>query len=446
MTGFWFRICMIFLGIGLVAGFFQLVAGGNAGLWVIAVGMGFWVGFQVWHLEKMVRWLNDFRLGNVPTGLGTWDLLYAAVYRLARSYERQQSQLQEMLKSFRSVTDAMPDGVVSLDDHHQITYASLRAEQHLGLKAQADLGRNILNLLRHPDFVKYLESGQWKSPVVLRGVPQPDRILQLQVIAYGQSERLLLTRDITQIERLETTRRDFVANVSHELKTPLTVLAGYIETLRDLPLDKAQRGQALSTMGDQAERMQRLIDDLLTLGRLETEQTPPGDTPISMPTMLARLVREAQALSHDSHEISTGSTITGPAAVLGEERELYSAFSNLVNNAVRYTPKGGSIQLDWQTTPDGAALFSVRDSGPGIESQHLSRLTERFYRIDKGRSRETGGTGLGLAIVKHVASRHGAELKIESTVGQGSCFSLRFPSTRLQTREHPANAVAAPPA
>jgi two-component system phosphate regulon sensor histidine kinase PhoR len=162
--------------------------------------------------------------------------------------------------------------------------------------------------------------------------------------------------------------------------------------------------------------------------------------------MLARLVREAQALSHDSHEISTGSTITGPAAVLGEERELYSAFSNLVNNAVRYTPKGGSIQLDWQTTPDGAALFSVRDSGPGIESQHLSRLTERFYRIDKGRSRETGGTGLGLAIVKHVASRHGAELKIESTVGQGSCFSLRFPSTRLQTREHPANAVAAPPA
>jgi two-component system phosphate regulon sensor histidine kinase PhoR len=280
--------------------------------------------------------------------------------------------------------------------------------------------------------------------VVLRGVPLPDRILQLQVIPYGQSERLLLTRDITQIERLETTRRDFVANVSHELKTPLTVLAGYIETLRDLPLDKTQRGQALSTMGDQAERMQRLIDDLLTLGRLETEQTPPGDTPISMPTMLARLVREAQALSHHSHQISAP-TATGPATVLGEERELYSAFSNLVNNAVRYTPKGGGIRLDWQTRPDGSAIFSVRDSGPGIESQHLSRLTERFYRIDKGRSRETGGTGLGLAIVKHVASRHGAELKIESTVGEGSCFSLRFPNARLRSSDAPPSAATAPP-
>ncbi|MFM1880042.1 MAG: phosphate regulon sensor histidine kinase PhoR [Pseudomonadota bacterium] len=434
MTGFWFRICIIFLGIGLLAGFFQLVAGGNAGIGVIALGMGLWVAFQVWHLQKMVRWLNDFRLGNAPTGLGAWDLLYAAVYRLARSYERQQSQLQEMLKSFRSVTDAMPDGVVSLDDHHQITYASLRAEQHLGLQAQADLGRNILNLLRHPDFVKYLESGVWKDPVVLRGVPRPDRILQLQVIPYGQSERLLLTRDITQIERLETTRRDFVANVSHELKTPLTVLSGYIETLRDLPLDPSQRGQALTTMGDQAERMQRLIDDLLTLGRLETEQNPPGDHPISMTTMLARLVREAEALGQHGHTLSA-EEVSGPPVVLGEERELYSAFSNLVNNAVRYTPKGGGITLSWRGAADGSATFSVRDSGPGIESQHLSRLTERFYRIDKGRSRETGGTGLGLAIVKHVASRHGAELKIESTVGQGSCFSLRFPRHRLRQQE-----------
>lgn len=435
MAGLWFRIGFILLAIGLGSGLVQLLAGGTAGLWAFVIGLAAWVGFQVWHLEKMVRWLNDFRLSNAPTGLGTWDLLYAAIYRLARSYERQQSQLQEMLKSFRSVTDAMPDGVVSLDDHHQITYASLRAEQHLGLKAQADLGRNILNLLRHPEFVRYLESGSWTSPVVLRGVPQPDRILQLQLIPYGQSERLLLTRDITQIERLETTRRDFVANVSHELKTPLTVLSGYIETLRDLPLDASQRGQALSTMGEQAERMQRLIDDLLTLGRLETEQTPPGDARVDMPTMLARLLREAEALSQGRHSIRLLDT-SGPSAVLGEDRELYSAFSNLVNNAVRYTPKGGSVTIQWQSQADGSALFQVQDSGSGIDKHHISRLTERFYRIDKGRSRETGGTGLGLAIVKHVASRHGGALEIQSTPGQGSVFSLRFPVTRLAGQVH----------
>lgn len=433
MAGLWFRIGFILLAIGLGSGLVQLLAGGTAGLWAFVMGLAAWVGFQVWHLEKMVRWLNDFRLSNAPTGLGTWDLLYAAVYRLARSYERQQTQLQEMLKSFRSVTDAMPDGVVSLDDHHQITYASLRAEQHLGLKAQADLGRNILNLLRHPEFVRYLESGSWTSPVVLRGVPQPDRILQLQLIPYGQSERLLLTRDITQIERLETTRRDFVANVSHELKTPLTVLSGYIETLKDLPLDKSQRGQALSTMGEQAERMQRLIDDLLTLGRLETEQTPPADTPVDMPSMLARLLREAEALSQGRHRIGLLDS-SGPRAVLGEDRELYSAFSNLVNNAVRYTPKGGSVSITWQSQADGSALFRVQDSGPGIDKHHISRLTERFYRIDKGRSRETGGTGLGLAIVKHVASRHGGALEIQSTPGQGSIFSLRFPASRVEGR------------
>jgi two-component system phosphate regulon sensor histidine kinase PhoR len=430
MAGFWFRIAVIFVAISLASGLLQVAAGGYAGLVVFIAALAGWVAFQVWHLEKMVRWLNDFRLSNAPTGLGTWDLLYASIYRLARSYERQQAQLQEMLKSFRSVTDAMPDGVVSLDDHHQITYASLRAEQHLGLKAQADLGRNILNILRHPEFVRYLESGNWASAVVLRGVPQPDRILQLQMIPYGLSERLLLTRDITQIERLETTRRDFVANVSHELKTPLTVLSGYVETLKDLPLNPSQRSQALVTMGDQAERMQRLIDDLLTLGRLETEQTPPGETPIDMKTVLERLLREADALSKGGHTISLSEN-QGPTVVLGDERELYSAFSNLVNNALRYTPKGGRVNIAWVREPDGSARFSVQDTGPGIESQHLNRLTERFYRVDKGRSRESGGTGLGLAIVKHVASRHGAELKITSKLGEGSTFALTFPPRRL---------------
>lgn len=444
MTGLWIRVGLVVIGISLVAGLFQLIHGGTAGLWAWVASLAVWVGFQVWHLEKLSRWLSDFRLGRAPTGLGTWDLLYAAIYRLARSYERQQAQLQELLTSFRSVTDALPDGVVSLDDHHQISYVSLRAEQHLGLKAKTDLGRNILNLVRHPDFVKYMEARKWGAAMVLRGVPHADRMLQVQVIPYGQSERLLLTRDVTQIERLETSRRDFVANVSHELKTPLTVLVGYLETLRDLPLDNAQRHQALFTMTAQAERMQRLVDDLLTLGRLETEQKAPPLTPIAMRKLLERLIREAQDLSQQGHVVTLQDG-SGPEFLLGDEREIYSALSNLVNNAVRYTPKGGTIRVSWARTADGNGVFTVTDTGPGIASQHLSRLTERFYRIDKDRSRETGGTGLGLAIVKHVASRHGTELKIESMVGQGSAFSLRFPAERLNEDAAPqAEVVAAP--
>jgi two-component system phosphate regulon sensor histidine kinase PhoR len=250
-------------------------------------------------------------------------------------------------------------------------------------------------------------------------------------VPYGKSERLLLSRDVTQIEKLETTRRDFVANVSHELKTPLTVLAGFIETLRDLPLDNEQRASALSTMAGQAERMQRLIDDLLALARLESDQKPVPNRFFKALPLIERTLGDARQLSRDQHQIRYQEQ-PAPLEISGDEQELASAFGNLVSNAVRYTPDQGSISIGWQWIENGRAAFWVRDTGPGIAPEHLSRLTERFYRIDKGRSRANGGTGLGLAIVKHIASRHQLELSIQSRLGEGSQFSLIFPASRIR--------------
>lgn len=432
MIGFWIRVA-ITLGIILLASLLaDRLAGGLAGYTVACSCLVAWVLFQVWHLKKMSLWLQEFRLSKTPTGLGTWDLLFSSVYRLARSYERQQAQLKAALSSFRSATEAMPDGVVALDDHHQIIYASGRSALHLGLRVPEDYGRNIQNLLRHPEFARYLEAGEWHGPVSLHDVPTVDRVLQVQLVPYGESERLLLTRDVTQLERLETTRRDFVANVSHELKTPLTVLAGFLETMQSLPLTPAQQQEVLATMTSQAERMQRIIDDLLILSRLESEVRPPNDSEIDMSAMVERLAREAQYLSRDRHVVRASSEGCS-ARLLGDDQELASAFGNLVSNAVRYTPEGGEVSISWSCTPEGEGVFCVRDTGPGIESQHIGRLTERFYRVDKGRSRDKGGTGLGLAIVKHIASRHEAELRIQSEVGRGSLFEIVFPKPRVLT-------------
>ncbi len=431
MTGFWIRIGLTLLGVTLLSLLVQANGGGFSGLITVLLCMSAWVVFQVWHLQKMALWLQDFRLNKTPSGLGTWDILFSSIYRLARSYERQQYQLQELLTSFRGATEAMPDGVVSLDNHNQITYASQKAQQHIGLKGDMDLGRNIVNLLRHPQFARYLEKENWTEPLLLRDVPQIGQILQVQVVPYGKSERLLLSRDVTQIEKLETTRRDFVANVSHELKTPLTVLAGFIETLRDLPLDNEQRASALSTMAGQAERMQRLIDDLLALARLESDQKPVPSRFFKALPLIERTLGDARQLSRDQHQIRYQEQ-PAPLEISGDEQELASAFGNLVSNAVRYTPDQGSISIGWQWIENGRAAFWVRDTGPGIAPEHLSRLTERFYRIDKGRSRANGGTGLGLAIVKHIALRHQLELSIQSRLGEGSQFSLIFPASRIR--------------
>lgn len=429
MTGFWVRIFFYLGTIAFVAWIFGLIGGARNG-WIVAVLLlASWVIYQLYYLQKTMGWLENFQLDQIPQVSGTWEILVAKIYRLAKSGEHQRQQLAEALADFRSATAAMPDGVVTLDEDNQVVYANEQAEEQLGIRNEKDTGRNLINIVRHPDFVAYLNGTDWDKAIILKGLRSSNRVLQIQLIPYGTRQRLLMTRDITQLDRLETTRRDFVANVSHELKTPLTVLSGFLETLRDLPLSDEQRHHYIGLMYAQAHRMQNIVEDLLVLSKLESTSKPAQEDQIPMGPLMNRLLTDAKGMSRDQHQIEVSEVAT--AGLLGAEDELTSAFSNLVSNAIRYTPPGGKITLEWTINPKGCGVFSVRDTGPGIESQHLPRLTERFYRVDRSRSRDTGGTGLGLAIVKHIATRHQAQLVIDSEVGKGSCFSLVFPERRL---------------
>lgn len=382
------------------------------------------------QLRRLIRWAAEPIGTPVPDAGGNWGIAFAALHRRARLAAEQREQLHEALERFRQAAQAMPDGVAILGDKLAIEWLNGKAEQLLGLDNRRDAGAPIVNLVREPEFVAALQGKHDGEPRLLRSVRSPGQSLQVRAIPFGQGRIMLLVRDITQIERLETMRRDFVANVSHELKTPLTVVSGFVETLadgwQDLPVGEAQH--LLTLAGEQAVRMQRLIEDLLTLSALETD-APPQEERVEMAPLLAEVREEATVLSAGRHQITL--IDKGPPALLGNPRELRSAFGNLASNAVRYTPAGGRIELRWQTDAGGGTSFLVTDTGIGIESQHISRLTERFYRVDRGRSRETGGTGLGLAIVKHVLERHGGRLKIRSTPGEGSQFEACLPARRV---------------
>lgn len=382
------------------------------------------------HLRRLIRWARQPIGTPVPDGGGRWGDAYVALHKRARAAAEQREQLHEALERFRQAAQAMPDGVVILGRQLVIEWANSQAEHLLGIDNARDVGAPVINIVREPNFVAYLQGEDYATPRLLRSLRMPGQSLQVRAVPFGQGRLMLLVRDVTQFERLETMRRDFVANVSHELKTPLTVVSGFIDTLADgwddLSPDEAKH--LLTLAGEQASRMRHLIEDLLTLSALETD-APPQEEQVSMAAVLADVREEATVLSAGRHEIVL--VDNGPSGLLGNPRELRSAFGNLASNAVRYTPAGGCIDLLWQRESNGDAAFTVADNGIGIEPQHISRLTERFYRVDRGRSRETGGTGLGLAIVKHVLERHGGGLHVESKPGEGSRFTARLPARRV---------------
>ena len=387
---------------------------------------------HVANLAALADWLRDPLAKPVPQGSGVWEEVLVGLYRFVRERIKQEQQLGDDLVRFRNAGLALPDGVVLLDARGHIEWCNPIASQYLGLDEQRDLGQPLVNLVRHPDLVAYLERGEYTEPLTLRLTRGEGLVLSLAVIDYGEAQKLLLASDITLAEKVETMRRDFVANVSHELKSPLTVVAGFLETLTDgeVKLDERRRQGYLEMMREHTLRMQRLVEDLLTLSALESSRGPGDETLVDVSVLLAGVREEALALSAGRHRIEL--SVEQPVLLLANAQELRSAFGNLVSNAVRYTPAGGDIRLGW-TRRGAQAVFSVADSGPGIEPRHIPRLTERFYRVDHSRSRETGGTGLGLAIVKHVLTRHQATLEIESEPGRGSCFSAVFPARRVKS-------------
>ncbi|HEV2041896.1 MAG TPA: phosphate regulon sensor histidine kinase PhoR [Casimicrobiaceae bacterium] len=405
-----------------------LIDGVTAALTVVAVGT---LAIIVWHLlqlDALARWASGPIEVPVPEGRGTWAFAYAALYHRVRLRSARQRDLRLALDRFVSGAKALPEGVVVLDADDRIEWANPRAEAHLGLDLKHDSGAPIVNLVRHPAFVQYLAVGDFSEPVIIQSTRESALTLSLQIVPFSVEEKLLMSRDITRLEAVARVRRDFIANVSHELKTPLTVLAGFIETLTDVEMDERQRQRCLALMREQSNSMQRLVEDLLTLSALESEQLVNEGEFAVVPLLLA-VSSDAKALSGGRHEITL--TIRDAATLLGSREELASAFGNLVSNAVRYTPEGGRISLEWRVS-DAGGEFTVADSGIGIASEHVPRLTERFYRVDRSRSRASGGTGLGLAIVKHVLIRHQGELIIASEEGRGSSFTVRLPLHRVR--------------
>jgi two-component system, OmpR family, phosphate regulon sensor histidine kinase PhoR len=433
---------------------FCMIAVGGLGMWVAAetgllaalvVAPFCWLALDSIRVGRLLAWLKREQnnespaviVNAVPRISGVWGEAADRIRRLLKNRDQQFHESQARLDEFLAAMQASPSGVVLLDSEERIEWCNQIAALHFGFHAQRDVMQHITNLVRVPEFKAYMAKGDFNHDVVFAGsaaVPGRPIKLSVHIHSYGKNRKLLLSRDITAVELAEAMRRDFVANVSHEIRTPLTVLSGFIETLQTLPLKEPDRVRYLSLMAKQSQRMQTLVNDLLTLSRLEGSPAPSSFEWATTSALLAQCEQEAQALSALLAPVAHHITFKAARSceIAGVQAELYSAMSNLVVNAIRYTPNGGEVSVSWEMLEDRSGKFTVRDTGPGISPEHLPRLTERFYRIDRSRSRETGGTGLGLAIVKHVVQRHGATLQIESKLGEGSCFSITFPANRVR--------------
>lgn len=385
---------------------------------------------HILDLHALDIWLKKPSTETIPEGHWLWEDVYAMLYRYERSNQAKQAQLNTALEQFNLTAGALPDGLVVLSATNLIEWCTPNAEHQLGLDLRYDQNKPIYNLVRDSDFIAYLYNANFSEPYKLKSRHQEDMVFEIRLIPFANQQKLLICRDMTQLEKVDIMRRDFIANVSHELRTPLTVVGGFLETLSDMEgaiPEHLQRYFAL--MQEQTQRMRRIIEDLLTLSRLESSINTPEDQQIDMSNILGMLRNDAEGLSLGQHRIKLN--IDEKLHLKGSAEELLSAFSNLVSNAIRYTPIDGEIEISWHSYGDHQAILSVRDSGIGIASEHIDRLTERFYRVDKGRSRDTGGTGLGLAIVKHILNRHQAKLEISSEIGKGSVFSVVFPQARI---------------
>lgn len=400
---------------------------------VISILLAIVLAYQMWNVRRLMDTLvqDDFGNHQKRRGLGIWREIHYLLAKLAKKWREKASQALIQQERFIQAIQASPNGILMLDESDHIEWCNSVSERHLGLNSKRDAMQKLTFLVRHPSFTQYIQNKHYEEPVQLdgMGIGAHHLSLSVQVFPYAGNKKLLLSQDVTQSKKNEAMRRDFIANVSHELRTPLTVLSGFLETVRELQLSEEDRQRYLDLMHVQSGRMTALVEDLLILTTLESSPPPPSKQLILIEPLLNRLVQDAQGLSKGKHQIIT--EFTSHKNIQGDEKEIYSAFGNLITNAIRYTPEGGKIYIYWVDDQMGT-IFSVHDTGPGIAGEHIPRLTERFYRVDRSRSRDTGGTGLGLAIVKHIVTRHNASLDIQSELGQGSSFTITLPNWRLQ--------------
>lgn len=389
---------------------------------------------QTRRINRLQNWLSDVSQ-RPPVEDGLWQDINLLLSRQKRQHTGALARLEAEVARFEAAGQAIPEGVIALDQDRRIRWVNRLAVRHFGLDPVADRGNLLTHLVRDPLFAVYMAQGDFEEPLLLHPGHQPGLALQMFVVEFGDAQRLIVSRDVSDREQVERMRRDFVANVSHELRTPITVVSGFVETLLELERDEAVAAlpDVLPLLQKQMRRMQNLVADLLTLAQLESAPEQPPMTPVDMPSLLNGMVAEARALDGRRHVI--GSQVEAGLQLYGSSTELRSIAGNLLTNALRYSPEGRRVEVIWQRGKDGrgtpCAVLTVRDEGPGIAAEHLPRLTERFYRVDGGRSRDTGGTGLGLAIVKHALTRHGGHLEIESEVGRGSQFRAVFSVERM---------------
>ena len=433
MQDFWFRLSLPLVFSALFAMLLWGVSSAVYGLLFMLLALLIVMARHAWQLYKLGIWLNDARLETMPEAGGIWDDVFSHLYKMVKQHNQTKQKLATELQHMEQATAALPEGVAILNDANRIEWFNPIAQQHFDLDAEQDVMQDITYLVRQPEFIEYLHESDFSKPLMMRPARHDDLVLSIKLIPYGGDKRLLISRDITQFERIEGMRRDFVANVSHELRTPLTVVNGFVENLQDMPdLSQESAQRALRLMAEQTRRMENLVADLLVLSRLENDQNPLREEMVDIGVLLNEVYQGGMLLSGGKHVLHL--EVEGSTRMSGNREELRSAFDNLLGNAIRYTPEGGSITLRWFER-GGQPVYSVQDSGIGIPAIHIPRLTERFYRVDRSRSRETGGTGLGLAIVKHIAMRHQARLEISSEEGKGSTFSLVFPVRRQMTED-----------
>lgn len=432
MTRRWLQE-MLYLSLLLIT---ALVAGwflGHVDRWLF-ITIAIYLAWYIFNLYRLERWLGHNRGLNIPRNIGIWDDIFNNCYQLRKRERERKWRLVQLLREIRDSTAAMPDGMVILDRVGEIRWLNEAAGRLLHLRVPHDVGQRLANLMRHPDFVPYLNSNRYDEPISLVSPFSRGLYLNLSIVPYGSDQRLLLVRDTTRLHRLEAMRSEFVANASHELRSPLTVMRGYLDAMREDGRLRQMWGKPLDEMHHQTARMTAIVSDLLELSRLETELRQAPYAPIDIAKLVQGIRDEALSLGQGPANILL--KVDSDLFLLGAEHEIYSAFSNLVFNAMKYTPVEGSVTVTWARESEGAC-FTVADTGIGILATHIPRLTERFYRVDKSRHRDSGGTGLGLAIVKHVLQHHGAILAIDSEPGHGSRFSCRFPQERVnRTADH----------
>jgi len=413
-----------------LAGLLWTIFGGVLGWWVVLALVASGLRHII-QMQRLARWLRDGRRSQPPQSWGVWGEVFEHYYRLQRRYTKRKKRLARVIREFRESTAAMPDGTIVLDADRRITWFNSAAVRLLGLAGNRDIGQPITSLLRAPAFERFMRDGDFSRPVDVDSPLVLGGRLSIRVVPYGRGQYLMLIRDVTRLQRLENMRRDFVANASHELRSPLTVLGGYLENMTEDASIPEIWNAPLNEMQTQTSRMTTLVNDLLELSRLETDAPgEPDEQPVDVPDLVRRVRNEALAQAGGDRTIEIDLDETLGLAGIGNE--LYSAFSNLVFNAVRYTDSGGLIRIRWRRDRIGSASFCVSDDGIGIDARHLPFITQRFYRVDPSRSRSQGGTGLGLAIVKHVLQRHDARLRVQSEPGDGSEFCCAFPDERLR--------------